>query len=72
MIAVLVRVLESHRTYGLSLCIKEIYWNDLQTAVQLIQQWAAVNRKFNNRVFQLVFCISWNPEEVASNRCAGK
>ena len=23
-------------------------------------------------VFQLVFCISWNPEEVGSNTCANK
>jgi hypothetical protein len=23
-------------------------------------------------MFQLAFCISWNPEKIGSNRCTGK
>jgi hypothetical protein len=38
MSTVLVRIVQSRRTY-----IKGIYWNDLQSAVQLTQQWAAMN-----------------------------
>lgn len=42
---VLVRLLQSHRTYGMSLQIKGNYWSDLQSAVQLTQQRAAVDGK---------------------------
>lgn len=35
----------SHYVY-----IKGIYWNALQTAVQVIQQWLDVNGKFKNLV----------------------
>jgi hypothetical protein len=40
----------SHRTYGISLCIKGTYCNDLQSVVQLTQQWTAVNGKSKNLV----------------------
>jgi hypothetical protein len=48
--SILVRALKSQRTYGMSLCIKEIYCNDLQSAVQLTQQLTAVNGKSKNIV----------------------
>ena len=40
----------------------KIYWNDLQSAVQLSQQWAAVNGNPKNPVaakFQEAGCLSW-------------
>ena len=59
---VLVRGLWSHRTYGMFLYIKGIYWNDLQSAVQLTQQWAAVDGKTKNLVVSQSHkarCLSW-------------
>jgi hypothetical protein len=64
----------------MSLEIKGIYCNDLQPAVQLIQQWAAVNGKSKNLVVLsptrpvvsagLPYKLeSWR---VGSNKCAGK
>jgi hypothetical protein len=59
--------------------MKGIFWDDLQVAVQLTQQWSAVNEKSKNLVhaqFHEAGCFSWssvwNPKEVASNRCAAK
>jgi hypothetical protein len=40
------------------------YWNDLQAAVQLIQQWAAVTGKPKNLVAaqsHKARCLSWSP-----------
>ena len=45
-----VRVLSSHRTYGLSLYIEVIYREDSQSVVQITQQWSAVNREAKNLV----------------------
>jgi hypothetical protein len=42
--------------------IMKICWNDLQSAVQLSQQWAAVNGNPKNPVaakFQEAGCLSW-------------
>ena len=50
---VLVRVVESHRVTG-CFYIKRIYWNDLQSAVQLTQQWAAMNGKSRDLVVALL------------------
>lgn len=55
-----------------------IYCNDLQATVQLIQQWLSVNGEFKSLalvpqgwVSQLVLCVCWNPEEVATNAREG-
>ena len=57
------------------------YLNDLQTAFQLGQKWAAVNGKSKDlvvaqsheaRCFSWSFCISLNPEGIGSNRCTGQ
>ena len=71
----LVRVLSSHRTYGLSLYIEVIYREDSQSVVQITQQWSAVNREAKNLVVaqsHMVSCLSWSSAEVAAKQCAGK
>jgi hypothetical protein len=73
--AVLVRILWSQRTYGMSLYIEGIYCDDLQSVVQLTQQWAAVNGKSKYLAVaqsHKASCLSWSSVEVGSNRCAGK
>jgi hypothetical protein len=64
------------RIYGLSLYTKENDWKDLESAVQLTQQQAAVNGKSKDPVaaqFHRVGALAglpskWNPEEAGSNR----
>ena len=69
---------QGHRNYGMPLYIKGKYCNDLQFVVQLTQQWEWEVQESSScsvprlQVFQLVFCIRWNPEEVGSNRSSGK
>jgi hypothetical protein len=46
---------------------KGMYCNDLQSAVQLTQQWAAVNGKFKNLVVSQsheASCLNWSSVEV--------
>ena len=60
----------------MSLYIKGIYCDDLESAVQLTQQQAAVNGKSKDPVaaqFHRVGALAglpskWNPEEAGSNR----
>ena len=55
--------------------IEGIYCDDLQSVVQLTQQWAAVDGKSKNLVVAQsheASCFSWSSVEVGSNRCAGK
>jgi hypothetical protein len=54
--------------------LEGIYCDDLQAAVQLTQQWSAVDGKSKNLVVQSqeASCFSWSSVEVDSNRCAGK
>lgn len=52
------RVLAYSRALALPLSLSlsymyGIYWNELQTTVQLIQQWLTMNRKFKNLVVAL-------------------
>lgn len=50
-------------TWNIYVYIKGIYWNDLQAAVQLMQQWLAVNRKSKNPVVaqsHKAGCLSWS------------
>jgi len=57
------------------LYIEGIYCEDLQSVVQLPQQWSAVNGKSKSLVVvqsHEVSCLNWSSEEVGSNRCAGK
>ena len=59
---VLVKDLQSNRTYGQFLYIKWIYWNDLQSAVELSQQWTAMSGKSKNLVVAQsheASCFSW-------------
>ena len=54
---------------------KGICCDDLQSVVQLPQQWSAVNGKSKNLVvaqFHKASCSSWPSIELDSNRCAGK
>jgi hypothetical protein len=46
---------QSLRTNGTSLYIQGIYCNDLQSVVQLTQQWAAGNEKSHE-----ASCFSWS------------
>ena len=58
----------------LSLYIKGIYCDDLQSVVQLTQQWIAVVQKFKNLVFAQSHehsCLSRSSTEVGSNRGPG-
>ena len=71
----LVRVRWGHRTYGLSLYIEVIYCEDLQSVVQITQQWSAVNREAKNLVVSQSHeagCLSRSSAEVAAKRCAGE
>ena len=55
--------------------LRESYCDDLQSVVQLTQQWSAVNGKSKNLVVaqsHKASCFSWSSVEVDSNRCAGK
>ena len=59
----------------MSLFIKGIYCNDLQSIVQLTQQWAVVNEKTKDQVVaqsHVVSCLSWSSVEEGSDRCADK
>jgi hypothetical protein len=59
----------------MSLYIKGIYCDDIESAVQLTQQWAAVDGKSMNLVVSQshkASCFSCTSVEVGSNRCAGK
>ena len=59
----------------MSLYTKRIYLDDLQSVVQLTQQWAAVNGKSKDLAVaqsHKAGCFSWSSVEVGSNRCAGK
>jgi hypothetical protein len=59
----------------MSLYIERIYCDDLQSAVQLPQQWSAVNGKSKDlEVAQSheTSCFSWSSVEVGSNRYADK
>jgi len=59
----------------MSLNIKGNYCNNLQSAVQLTQQWAAVDGKSKDLVVAQSHeaeCFFGNPKEIGSNRCAGK
>lgn len=72
---VLVTVLWRHRTCGMPLYIKGIYWDGIQFIVQLTQQWAALNGKPKNVVVtqsQEAICVSCSFADLGSNRCAGK
>lgn len=59
----------------MSFCIEGTYYDDLQSAVQLPQQWSAVDGKAKNLVVaesHEASRFSWSSVEVGSNRCAGK
>ena len=59
----------------MSLYIKGFYCDDLQSIVQLMQQWAAVDGKSKNLVVSQSHkghCLNWSFVEVGSNRCADK
>ena len=59
----------------MSLYIKGIYYDDLQSIVQLTQQWTAVDGKSKNLVVAQsheASCFSWSSVEEGPNRCAGK
>lgn len=43
----------------MSLCIKGIYFNELQSVVQLTQQWAAVDGKSESLVVDEASCLTW-------------
>jgi hypothetical protein len=63
---VLFRVLLSHGTYGMSLYIEEIYFDNVQSVVQLTQQWVAVVGKSKNLVVaqsQKASCFRWSSVE---------
>ena len=52
------------------LYIEGIYCDDLQSVVQLTQQWSAVNGKFKNLVVAQsheASCLSWSSVEVGYN-----
>jgi hypothetical protein len=54
--------------------IKGISYDDLQSVVQLPQQWSAVNGKSKNLVVAQSYeasCFSWSSVEVDCKRCAG-
>jgi hypothetical protein len=73
--SILIKVLYSHRTYGMSLHIEGIYCDDLQSVVQLTQQWAVVDGKSKNLVVAQSHqgsCFRWSSLEVDSNKCADK
>ena len=53
----------------MSLYIEGIYCDDLQSIVQLPQQWAAVNGKSKNLVVSQSHGLAVS---AGSNRCAGK
>jgi hypothetical protein len=58
-----------------SLYIEGMYYDDLQSVVQLTQQWVAVNEKSKNAVVvqsREATCFSWSFVVVDSYRCAGK
>ena len=51
----------------MSLYVKGIYWNDLQSAVQPTQQWAAMDGKSKNLVVAHSHedgCLSWSSVEA--------
>ena len=57
----------------MSLYIERIYCDDLQSVVQLPQQWAAVDGISNNPVVSLsheASCLSWSCVAVDSNTYA--
>ena len=59
----------------MSLYIKGIYCDDLQSVVQLTQQWAAVDGKSKNLVVAQSHehsCLRRSSIEVGSNRGPGK
>jgi len=59
----------------MSLYIKKICWDDLQSVAQLTQQWAAVEGKAKNLVVVLpqeAGCFIRSSVEIGSNKCAGK
>ena len=59
----------------MSLYIEGMYCDDLQSVVQLPQQWSAVNGKSKDLVVAQsheASCFSWSSVEVDSNRCADK
>jgi hypothetical protein len=50
-------------TWNIYVYIKGIYWNDLQAAVQLTQQWPGVNRKSKILIASQsheAVCLSWS------------
>ena len=56
----------------MSLSIEGSYCDDLQSVVQLSQQWSAVNGKSKNLAVAQsheASCLSWSP---GSNICSGK
>jgi hypothetical protein len=60
--------------------LKETFWDELQSSVQLMQQWAVMNGKSKNLIVAQsleAICFSWSSgicwnTEVVSDRCAGK
>ena len=59
----------------MSLYIKGIYCDDLQSVVQVPQKWSAVNGKSKDLVVAQsheASCFSCSSVDVGSNRCAGK
>ena len=53
----------SHRSYGISLYIKRLYTNNLQSTVQQALQWKSVNKKSKNLAQSHdATCLAWSSE----------